>query len=66
MNDWSDPVDQLVISVSIFFELLRLVSEQPKDFIGGTTAFDLIGEVVLREVDSRLLGVVLQCVIEDK
>ncbi len=63
LHDWSDPVDQLAISV---FKLLRLVPEQHKDLIGGTAAFEPIGEVVLGEVDSRLLGVVLQCVIENK
>jgi hypothetical protein len=66
LHDWSDPVDQLAISVSIFFKLLRLVSEYHKDLIGGTAAFELISEVVLSEVDSCLFGVVLKCAIEDK
>ncbi len=66
LHDWGDPVDQLAISVSIFFKLLRLVSEQHKDLIGGTAAFEPIGEVVFGEVDSRLFGVVLQRVFEYK
>ena len=65
LHDWSDKVDQLAVSLSIFFKLLRLVSEYPKDLIGGTTAVELTGEVVLGEVDLRLFGVVLQCLIED-
>jgi hypothetical protein len=64
LHDWSDPVDQLAISVSIFFELLRFVSEYPNDLIGGIAAFKLIGEVVLSEVDPRLFGVIIQRAIE--
>ena len=59
LHDWNDPVDQLAISVSIFLKLLRLVSDYNKDFIGGSAAFELGGEVVLGEVDSRLFGVVV-------
>jgi hypothetical protein len=66
LHDWSDPGDQLAIPVSIFFELLRLVSYHNKDLIWGTAEFELIGEVVLGEVDSRLFGVVLQCAIKDE
>lgn len=66
LHDWCDPVDQLAISLSIFFELLRLVSEYYKDLIGGTAAFELISEFVFGEVDTRLFGVFLQRVVEYK
>ena len=66
LHDWSDPVDQLAISVPIIFKLLRLLSEYYKDLIGGTAAFELISEFVFGEVDTRLFGVFLQCIVEDK
>ena len=66
LHDWNDPGDQLAISVSIFFKHLRLVSDHNKDLIWGTAEFELIAEVVFSEDDSRLFGVVLQCVIKDK
>jgi hypothetical protein len=66
LHDWTDPIDQLAISVSIFFKLLRFVSEYPNDLIGGSATFKLVGEVVLGEVDPSLFGVFMQCVIEDE
>lgn len=65
LHNWSDPVDQLAISVSIFLKLLRLVSQYDDDLIWGIAAFELMGEVVRGEVDSSLFGVLLQCAIED-
>jgi hypothetical protein len=65
LHDWGDKVDQLAVSFSVFLKLLRLVSEQQKDIIGGMATFELSKEVVFSEVDFRLFGVFLQSAIED-
>jgi hypothetical protein len=65
LHDRSYPVDQLaIISLSIFFKLLRFVSEYENDLIGGIAAFNLIGGIILSEVDPGLFGVIAQCVTE--
>ena len=64
LHDRSDPVDQVAISLSIFFKLLRFVSEYENDLIGRIAAFNLIGRLILSEVDPRLFGVIGQCVVE--
>jgi hypothetical protein len=64
LHDRSYPVDQLAISLSIFFKLLRFVSEYENDVIGGVACFNLIGGLIFREVNTRLFGVIAQCVTE--
>ena len=63
-HDRSDPADQVAISVSIFFELLRFVSEYENDLIGEIAAFNLVGGLISSEVDPRLFGVIGQCMVE--
>ena len=58
LDDRSDPVDQVAISLSIFFKLLRFVSEYENDLIGGIAGFNLLGSLILSEVDPRLFGVI--------
>ena len=69
MNDPHDrvyPVDQLSVSFPEFSELFGLVTEYPKDVLGGTTAFESFGKVVLGKVDSRLLGVIVQGIVKNQ
>ena len=64
LHDRSDPVDQVAISLSIFFKLLRFVSEYENDLIGGIAGFNLLGGLILSKVDPRLFGVIRQCMVE--
>ena len=64
LHDRSDPVDQVAISLSIFFKLLRFVSEYENDLIRGPAGFNSIGVLILSKVDPRLFGVIGQCMVE--
>ena len=66
LHYWAKPVDQLAISIPIYFKCFRLVFKQLKDVIGRITVLKLIDKRVLVELYAYLLAVVGESFIKDR
>jgi hypothetical protein len=59
-NCWAEAVYQPPIIVSIFLKRLLPFLKQSKDGFGGVGLSELLGEGILRKIDSSLVGIVGQ------
>jgi hypothetical protein len=65
LNYGANAADQVAILVSIVFECRFSFWEYLEDVIRGTAVLELIGRRVVGEIYSCLLGIAIQCGIED-
>src|SRR6266852_7978667 len=65
LHNWSKAVDQLVISVAEFLELLYFFLKELEDSIGGLAILEFLGKWILRQVYTGVLAIVSQGRIEN-
>ena len=65
LHNWSEAVDQLVISVSGVLELVYFFLKELEDGIGGLAILEFLGKWILGQVYSSVLVIVGQGCIEN-